>query len=213
MTRGYPTICYYSRQDEAYLIFAPDLPGCWSDGKTVEDAKKNLSVIIDEWIECARQSGQDVPDPLSKLSSTSPSVFDIAKYVLSETGAISTMMLQKLVYYCQAWALGWFHQPLFPQRFEAWQKGPVCRELFYSHQGKRIISKADIESDHLLSCSEKKLIDNVLTVYKGEDPDWLSELTHSEQPWIQARGTLSDDRKSNEIIDVSSIETFYQSLV
>ena len=34
-------------------------------------------------------------------------VFDVAKYILSKTGSITTWKLQKLCYYSQAWALAW----------------------------------------------------------------------------------------------------------
>lgn len=34
-------------------------------------------------------------------------VFDVAKYVLHRTGQLTTMKLEKLVYYCQAWSLAW----------------------------------------------------------------------------------------------------------
>ena len=32
-------------------------------------------------------------------------VYDVAKYVLKKLGSMSTMKLQKEVYYCQAWSL------------------------------------------------------------------------------------------------------------
>lgn len=41
------------------------------------------------------------------------SVFDVAECVLSETG-VSTMKLQKLVFYSQAYSLSVFDEPLFP---------------------------------------------------------------------------------------------------
>ncbi len=62
-------------------------------------------------------------------------VFDVAKYVLKQLGSITTMKLQKLVYYCQAWSLGWDGKPLFGENFEAWANGSVCPELFHKHQG------------------------------------------------------------------------------
>ena len=66
-------------------------------------------------------------------------VFDVAKYVLKQLGSITTMKLQKLVYYCQAWSLGWDGKPLFGENFEAWANGPVCPELFHKHQEQSLI--------------------------------------------------------------------------
>ena len=63
-------------------------------------------------------------------------IVDVAAYILGEIGGeISTMKLQKLCYYSQAWTLVWSGKELFNEDFEAWVNGPVCKELFKKHQG------------------------------------------------------------------------------
>lgn len=62
-------------------------------------------------------------------------VFDVAEYVLSEVGYVSTMKLQKLVFYSQAYSLVAFDEPLFSDDFEAWVNGPVCPPLVSGSQG------------------------------------------------------------------------------
>ena len=57
-------------------------------------------------------------------------VFDVAEYVLSEVGYVSTMKLQKLVFYSQAYSLVALDEPLFSDDFEAWVNGPVCPPCF-----------------------------------------------------------------------------------
>ena len=42
-------------------------------------------------------------------------VFDTAKYILEQRGKMSTMKLQKLCYYTQAWSLVWDDAPLGDQ--------------------------------------------------------------------------------------------------
>lgn len=44
-------------------------------------------------------------------------------------------MLQKLVYYSQAWHLVWEERRLFEEPIEAWVNGPVVRELYRRHRG------------------------------------------------------------------------------
>src|SRR5436305_14795852 len=63
-------------------------------------------------------------------------VFDVAKYILTKTGTMTAMKLQKLVYYSQAWSLVWDEAPLFPERIEAWANGPVVRALYDAHKGE-----------------------------------------------------------------------------
>jgi antitoxin HicB len=47
-----------------YLIEFPDLPGCLSDGETVEAAIANGADALRSWIETAREFGDAVPPPL-----------------------------------------------------------------------------------------------------------------------------------------------------
>lgn len=42
-------------------------------------------------------------------------IFDTAKYILEKSGSMSTMKLQKLCYYSQAWSLVWDDSPLFEE--------------------------------------------------------------------------------------------------
>lgn len=39
-----------------------------ADGKTVEEAIHNTDIIINEWIEVAKQRGQMIPEPKGKLA-------------------------------------------------------------------------------------------------------------------------------------------------
>ena len=63
----YQMIITWSDEDQAFLVDVPDLPGCKADGKTVVDAVKNANIVIDEWIEYAKEDGIDIPRPTKKV--------------------------------------------------------------------------------------------------------------------------------------------------
>lgn len=66
MTRAdYPfTIRQLSEDDGGgYLIEYPDLPGCMSDGSTVEEAIENGRDALEAWISAAKASGRVIPSP------------------------------------------------------------------------------------------------------------------------------------------------------
>jgi predicted RNase H-like HicB family nuclease len=63
----YEVIVWWSEKDQAYIAEVPELPGCMSDGKTYEEALKNIQVIISEWIETAKKIEREVPMPKGKL--------------------------------------------------------------------------------------------------------------------------------------------------
>jgi len=64
----YEIIIYWSEEDEAFIAEVPELPGCMADGKTYEEALKNAQVVIEEWIETAKQHGRQIPVAKGKLA-------------------------------------------------------------------------------------------------------------------------------------------------
>jgi len=48
-------------EDEGYAAYSPTLPGCFSNGKTVEEAKRNIRDAIRLHIESLLAHGQPVP--------------------------------------------------------------------------------------------------------------------------------------------------------
>lgn len=143
------------------------------------------------------------------------SVFDVAKYILERKGKMSTWKLQKLCYYAQAWALAWTDgRPLFAEEFEAWANGPVCRDLYNVHVGAYTIKADDLRRGDAakLSDDEKDTINVVLDYYGDKEPYWLREQTHSEQPWIEARGDLLEGERGNTVITQESMGAYYGSL-
>ena len=63
----YEVIIYWSEEDNAYIAEVPELPGCMADGVTYEEALKSVKVIIDEWIETAKNMGREIPIPKGRL--------------------------------------------------------------------------------------------------------------------------------------------------
>lgn len=140
-------------------------------------------------------------------------VFDTAKYILETFGKMSTMKLQKLCYYSQAWALVWDDAPLFNEDFQAWANGPVCPELFFKTKGK-YSTEADDEDggEGDLNADQKDTIDKVLEHYGNHDAQWLSQLTHMEDPWIKARQGLPSGAGCSNIITKESMAEYYGGL-
>jgi uncharacterized phage-associated protein len=141
-------------------------------------------------------------------------IFDVAKYITAKTGEVSAMKLQKLMYYSQAWNLVWEEEPLFTDDFQAWANGPVLPTLYARHRGMFKVDAslfADADSTKL-TASESGNIDKVLDFYGDKTAQWLSNLTHQENPWLTARGTLPVGAASEAVIPLASIHEYYSSL-
>ena len=62
----YEVIIYWSNDDESFIAEVPELPGCMADGATYNEALSNAEVIIQEWIETAKELGRSIPEPLER---------------------------------------------------------------------------------------------------------------------------------------------------
>lgn len=142
------------------------------------------------------------------------SVFDVACYVMSKVKQCTTMKLQKLLYYCQAWYLVWNDKPLFRENIEAWANGPVIRELYNFHKGLFTITEnmMSLGNPNLLSIEQKTDIDNILNAYADKTSQWLIDQTHSECPWQEARRGMSPNERGHKVITHAAMAEYYSSL-
>jgi uncharacterized phage-associated protein len=141
------------------------------------------------------------------------SAHDVAAYILDKSGPMTAMKLQKLVYYSQAWHLVWEGTELFPENIEAWANGPVVRELYDVHRGMLNVGTWPAGNAAALDDAERSSIDAVLNFYGDKTAFWLSELTHAEDPWKEAREGLAPGVRSNREITPASMQEYYSSLV
>lgn len=138
-------------------------------------------------------------------------VHDVANYILKNKGPISAMKLQKLVYYALAWSLVWDDQPLFDEPIQAWANGPVSPALYQRHKGMFLLTpKPGVEPN--LTDDQMDTINKVLEFYGHLSSQQLSDLSHSEQPWRDARRGLADGERGNHVISHRSMADYYESL-
>lgn len=56
-------------EDEGYFAYSPTLPGCFSNGKSIEETKRNIRDAIEQHIESLRAHGENT---LSNLPDRAP---------------------------------------------------------------------------------------------------------------------------------------------
>ncbi|MDA8199147.1 MAG: DUF4065 domain-containing protein [Thermaerobacter sp.] len=134
---------------------------------------------------------------------------DVARYILRKVGPMTTMKLQKLVYYAQAWSLAWDDRPLFQDPIEAWENGPVVRSLFDRHRGQRWIRDLGPGPEPVLDALPRETIEGVVERYGALSPEVLSELTHAEDPWRNARRQGG----AAPIIPQEAIQLYYRGVL
>lgn len=140
------------------------------------------------------------------------SAVDVAAYIMFKAGPMTAMKLQKLVFYSQAWSLVWDEEALFAEDIQAWANGPIVPELYAKHRGAFQLTSWDHGSHDRLSVSQKETIDAVLKFYGDQTGQYLSELTHAETPWIEARAGLAPGERGNRVITHAAMAEYYGSL-
>jgi len=139
-------------------------------------------------------------------------VHDVAAYILARKGTMTAMKLQKLVYYSQAWSLVWDEKPLFDEPIQAWVNGPVVPALYAHHRGAFDVSEWSRGNESALTEKEKESVDAVLGFYGDRTSQWLSDLTHMERPWNDARKGLAPGQRGSQEITPASMHEYYSGL-
>lgn len=59
----------YPEDDGGYTVIIPDLPGCMSQGETLEEAIENINEARELWIETVYESGKKlIPLPSKRVA-------------------------------------------------------------------------------------------------------------------------------------------------
>ncbi|MBW4690076.1 MAG: type II toxin-antitoxin system HicB family antitoxin [Komarekiella atlantica HA4396-MV6] len=69
MMLHYEINLYWSEEDAAFIAEVPELPGCAADGETYQQALQNVEIVMQEWIEVAKDLGRQIPQPRRRLIS------------------------------------------------------------------------------------------------------------------------------------------------
>lgn len=125
----------------------------------------------------------------------------IGKYKEISGGTLSETKLHKLLYFTQREAYAITGAPAFDGVFEGWRYGPVSRDVrSVYYNGEIVVPTGDI-SDGL-----KYIANNVILEY-GSLAAWkLSELSHKDSSWRNARVGLSAQENGNRLLKNEDIK-------
>ena len=114
---------------------------------------------------------------------------------------ITEMKLHKLLYFSQRESFIQLDSPMFDDKFQAWRYGPVIVKV-------RDLYKAGLlnqmPSDDELKPFEK-VFNVVMTEYAPKDTWSLSDMTHAESSWKNARVGLNPSDLGSNDMDIEDI--------
>lgn len=131
---------------------------------------------------------------------------DVATMIEHLLPSVGPAGLQKLTYYSQAWSLAWTGRKLFDDKIEAWPQGPVVRATWKDRDtGRHSGSAAALTQD------QQSVVATVVEHYRKWAGSELIQMTHREQPWLEARDGLPAGAYSNAEVNTSTMRRYYTS--
>jgi uncharacterized phage-associated protein len=129
---------------------------------------------------------------------------DVAAHIEHRLPGLTEFALFKILYYAQAWHVTWEGTKLFPERIEAWRNGPVAASLWRERQ-------KDPRPPRAVPLPEdvRHIVDSIVAFYGHMPGGDLVDLTHAEDPWMEARRGLPDNVGSDEEVTSQSMRRYY----
>lgn len=133
-------------------------------------------------------------------------IVDVAQYIYSEYkrqsgSSIDEMKLHKLLYFIQRESLAVTGEPMFLEEFEGWKYGPVCREVrtCYTEDGMYAENIREIAPESMY------IAKNIILQYGALESWKLSQLSHKELSWRNAREGIPEGENGNRKLSMKDI--------
>lgn len=140
----------------------------------------------------------------------------IAKWLifqLANSGELLThLKLQKLLYYSEVWNQIINERELFEEKFQAWAHGPVVPEVYsiYKLHSWNVLPVPKSEPKGI-DDETINVLNQIINSYGALTAKALENMTHEDQPWIDARGGRSAEERCETVIPKDSLVKFFKS--
>lgn len=136
------------------------------------------------------------------------------KYLLNQCEDITPFALQKALYYIQGFYYAFYKTFLFTEDCEAWIQGPVYRDIYFKYCNDRFdpAGGRDEWDGSAFSSAEKAILDGIIKNVCCFSGKVLEIFTHSEMPWLIARGALPATEASYPVIQKELIGDYFSAV-
>ena len=127
-------------------------------------------------------------------------------YIMSDAfDDLTNMKINKLLYMAQGHYLAKYGKPLFDDRIEAWDHGPVVPSVYYSYKrlGDRSIKEYNPDIVDQITPEAEEILYGVARKYGGYTASYLRKMTHAVgTPWDQVyhRGCADVKTEGDELV-------------
>lgn len=175
----------------------------------LEENKNNLKTEA-----AYKKSKMTVEKLIGKEANKKSKINRAIEYLLNQCEDITPLALQKSLYYVQGFYYAFYNKFLFVEDCQAWVHGPVYPDVYYSYRDYKFDPiECNVEvDDSVFTLSEIAILDSVAKNFCCYSGKVLEKFTHSESPWLSARGNLTEVETSNQIIHKEDIGEYFKSV-
>lgn len=212
---GEVTLIRYLNGDVPTKAYSDQLYHLLNDTEYMENIlEKNKDLI-------SAKAYKNAKDTISKLNKdlfrtdTSNEIEIIAEYIIKEGEDVTQLALQKMLYYAQGFYKAFYGKYLFKDDCKAWVHGPVYPTIYEKYKCFKY-NKIDINIDYdvadMISDDKKKVLDAIIKFFGYYNGKALEEMSHFEEPWIEARVGLKPAENSNKIIKKEALKNYFEKV-
>lgn len=117
---------------------------------------------------------------------------------------ITSLELQKDLYFVDGIALAVFGKVAFENQIKAWSYGPVVEEIYYKYREYGRFELEESNENIRISKGLRKIIEKVIEGYSKFTGGQLIELTHDEDPWLMT--------KKDKVIERDVIKEYFKEV-
>lgn len=149
------------------------------------------------FLSCRQLAQRSIPGETSELVAHDPKAVanELIRRGINDGRPLTHIEVQKLLYFWHGWMLGVFEQPLLDGEWEAWQYGPVLREVYFElnhYRGQPITE--EIPGARTQLTNDEDYVLNIVYGYRALGASTLIGISHSKGgPWDKV---WHDGRKS-----------------
>jgi uncharacterized phage-associated protein len=124
-----------------------------------------------------------------------------------EREGITNLKLQKVLYFAQAYYLAKMGKPLFSDKIEAWEYGPVIPDVYHKFKFKGSDPIICEEDESILLVEDRETLKKIWGTFGGYSASKLVDITHAHTPWKEANKSLT------KVISRKSIREYYAPML
>ena len=126
---------------------------------------------------------------------------------------LTNLRLQKMLYYCQGWHLGYYGLPLFLEDLQAWVLGPACPPIFQEFARFQHMPIDVIVPDGSVAPALAEHVREIWEAYGSLSTYDLEYYACHETPWLNARRGLFRTDLSNNVVTVEDMRVYFAAEV